>query len=158
MVQRARLCTSTAGCAGPVPGRGTEAPHARGTGSRADSSTETKEGHSDGLTALHLKSNNKEDKDFLINVIVINIFSKCPLPTNTSTAMPDMQPGLWRFPCQTLLLKLVSKNKTQRRLPCQSVADFRSTSVSEVGARGARITFRPQGPLDSYKHWLLTKK
>ena len=94
MVQRARLCTSTAGCAGPVPGRGTEAPHARGTGSRADSSTETKEGHSDGLTALHLKSNNEEDKDFLINVIVINIFSKCPLPTNTSTAMPDMQPGL----------------------------------------------------------------
>lgn len=55
-------------------------------------STEAKEGQRDGLTAFHLKSNNKEDKDFLINVIVINVFSKCPLPTNTNTAMPDMQP------------------------------------------------------------------
>ena len=122
-------------------------PHtARGTGSRADSSTETKEGQSDGLTAFHWKSNNEEDKDFLINVIVINVFSKCPLSTNTSTAMPDMQPCSWRFPCQTLLLRLVSKNKTQRRLPCHSVADFRSTSVSEVGARGARIIFRSPRP------------
>lgn len=70
--------------------------------------------------------------------------------------MPDMQPCSWCFPCQTLLLRLVSKNKTQRRFPCHSVADFRSTSVSEVGAREQGWHSDPQGP-SSYKHWILTR-
>lgn len=62
-------------------------------GSQADSSPQKlKRDRVEDSTAFHLKSNNEEDKDFLINVIGINIFSKCLLPTNTNTSTPDAQP------------------------------------------------------------------
>ena len=129
-----------------------------GMGSQADSSPQKlKRDRVEDSTAFHLKSNNEEDKDFLINVIGIHIFSKCLLPTNTNTSTPDAQPHSWSFPCQTPLLRFVSENKIQRRLACHSVAALRSTSVSEVRVRTARITFRsPRSPgflqtLDPYK-------